>query len=208
MKRKSVRYGLLVACVALGACGETDLVMSELSELEAQDLAGAVMFATFNSTPESAPAPAGGPQMAPYEYQSAIDTEVACPLGGVVGVMADVLVVGDTESEAGSLDFSMTHVHDGCVVQSENDRLFTLWGAPSMALDLLVENNGQGVVEWGGSVTGAIDWATDGRMGTCEVALEFSARVEGDTAFDAEMAGAVCGFNVSRSLTVGGAQAS
>ena len=38
MKRIAVRTLTLAACVAFAACGETDLVMDELSEVEAQDL--------------------------------------------------------------------------------------------------------------------------------------------------------------------------
>jgi hypothetical protein len=94
-------------------------------------------------------------------------------------------------------------VHDGCGVLSENDRQFTLWGAPSLTLDLVVASNGQGVVEWDGSIVGAVSWVTDGREGVCEVALEFGARAEGTASFVAELAGQVCGFQVSRMLTVG-----
>lgn len=204
MKPNAVRSLVLAACVAFAACGETDVVMGELSEAEASDLAGAVLFATFNATGGAPPAPAPeGPQLAPYSYDGEVSTEVECPLGGLVAVTADVVVEGDTESEAVTIDYSMTQVHDECGVVSENEREFTLWGAPGLELDLLVATNGQGVVEWGGSVVGAVEWETDGRGNTCEVALEFEARVEAQESFDAALAGVVCGFEVSRSLTVG-----
>jgi len=194
----------LVACIAFAACDTTELVMGELSEVEAEELAGAMMLATFSSTENAQPAPApGGPQMTPVEYTAEVDTDVQCPLGGAVAVMADVVVNGDTDNPALVVDYSMTQVHDGCVVLSENDREFTLWGAPSLTLDLLVATDGVGVVEWEGSVVGAVAWVTDGREGTCEVALEFGARREGSASFDAELAGVVCGFNVTRTLTVG-----
>jgi len=194
----------LVACVAFAACDTTELVMGELNEGEAEDLAGAMLLATFSSTQNAQPAPApGGPQMTPVEYTAEVDTEVECPLGGAVAVMADLVVNGDTDNPALVVDYSMTQVHDGCVVRSENDREFSLWGAPSLTLDLVVATDGEGVVEWEGSVVGAVSWVTDGRRGTCEVALEFGARAEGSEAFDAEVDGVVCGFNVARTLRVG-----
>ncbi len=194
---------VLAAGVAFAACGETDLIPSELNEAEASDLAGAVMLATFSATGEQpAPAP-GGPAAAPYTYDASVESDVQCPMGGLVAVTADVLVEGDTESDAVEVDYSMTQVHDACVVVSENDRRFTLWGNPGLELDVHVWSDGAGVVEWGGSVVGAVDWVTDGRDGTCEVALEFGARVEAQESLDAELAGMVCGFQVSRNLTVG-----
>jgi hypothetical protein len=193
---------VLVAGVAFAACGETDPIPSELTEAEAEDLAGVLMLATFDATSgESGLAPAG-PAATPYTYDASLSTDVQCPLGGVVAVTADVTVEGDTESEAATVDYSMTQVHDGCGVVSENDREFTLWGAPGLELDLLVASNGLGVVEWGGTVTGAIDWETDGREGTCEVALEFEARLEVEVSLDASLAGVVCGFDVSRTFSV------
>jgi hypothetical protein len=128
---------------------------------------------------------------------------VECPLGGAVAVNADVAVSGDTETDAVSLDYSMTQVHDGCTVVGESERQFTLWGAPSLALDLIVDTNGQGVVEMAGSVVGAVDWATDDREGHCEVALEMEARIEAEVSVDYAVSGTVCGFDVSESLTVG-----
>jgi hypothetical protein len=101
----------LVARVALAACDTTELVMGELSELEAEDLAGALMLATFGSTGNGQPAPGpGGPQLTPVEHAATVDTQVQCPLGGTVAVVADVVVNADTENPAVALDYSMTQV--------------------------------------------------------------------------------------------------
>ena len=207
MNRKIVRLVALVACVGFAACGDsTDLVMDELSELEAQELASALMMATFTSAgalPQQPSAAPGGPQTAPAEYSFEFEGSVDCALGGSVGVVATLAVVGDTESEAGTVAYSMTQVHDACGVMSETEREFTLWGAPNMVLDFTVANNGQGVVEWGGYVEGAIEWVTEGRTGTCELDLEFSGREEGDAAMAADLAGSVCGFQVVHELDIG-----
>ena len=205
MNRKSFRIMALIGAVGFAACGETsDLVMDELSEAEAQDLAGVVMLATFNST-GSVPQPAGvsGPQAVPFSFAAEFDADVECPLGGLANVAASLEVSGDTESEAGSVEYSMTQIHDACVVMSESGRTFTLWGAPSMNVAFTVENNGLGVVEWAGSAQGSIDWMTDGREGTCAVQMEFDGRQEGEAALAAEMLGTVCGFSISQAVSIG-----
>jgi len=204
VRRNIVRsMTVLAAATALAACGETDLVPGELNEAEAEDLAGVLMLATFDATSEQpTPAPVG-PAAAPFVYQGSVENVVDCPLGGSVAVAADIVIEGDTESEAATVDYSMTQVHQECGVVSEQDREFVLYGAPGLELDLVVATNGLGVVEWAGAVTGTVDWETDGREGTCEVALEFDARLEEGVSLDASMAGVVCGFEVSRSLSVG-----
>lgn len=206
MNTKLVRLMALVAAVGFTACGETtDIVPGELTEAEAADLAAVVLFATFNSTgavPQPA-SPAGGPLMTPFTFASEFEGEVPCPFGGVVGVAASFEVSGDTENEAGHVEYSMTQIHDACVVESDAGRRFTLWGADDMSAAFSVVNNGQGVVEWSGSVQGGIRWETDGRGGTCEVGVEFSGRQEGDASATVNIGGLVCGLSVQQSLTVG-----
>ena len=206
MNRRSVRLIVLVTSAAFAACGgSADLEMSELTEGEAQDLAGVVLTATFTST-GSVPQPTptvSGPQLIPYEITTNIDLDVECPLGGTVALTAELGVSGDTDSAAGRVDYSMTQVHDACVVMSENQRQFTLWGAPSLGVDFIVENDGEGGVDWNGSIEGAVDWVTDGREGTCTVMLEFSGHAEGNTAASAQMAGSVCGFGIEQSVSIG-----
>ncbi|MGD8288380.1 MAG: hypothetical protein PVJ80_03410 [Gemmatimonadota bacterium] len=205
MRPNVVRTMALAASVAFAACGETDLPLDELNEAEAQELAAALVVQTFTTAEAGQPeAPAtAGAQLAPFSYDGSVETSVQCPLGGVVALAADVAVEGDTESEAVALDYSMTQVHDACGVVTDSERQFTLWGAPSLMLDLLVESNGQGVVEMAGSVVGGVDWATDDREGHCEVALEMEARIEAEVSVDYGMSGTVCDFEVSSSLVVG-----
>lgn len=208
MNSTLARLTTLVAAAGFAACGgSTDLVTDELSEVEAQEFASALMLATFNSAqsipqqPQLAP---GGPQAAPYGYSFDFEGDVECPLGGSVAVTASLEVDGDTETEAGTVDYTITQVHGGCVVSSEEgEHVFTLWGAPNLVLDFLVASNGAGVIEWSGSVLGNVEWVTEGRQGTCAVALEFGGRQEGEASLAAEVAGSVCGFAVSQELMVG-----
>lgn len=205
MNRTTVRLMALVATAALAACGTTDLVVGELTEVEAQDLAGAILVATFSGTGD-VPQPgqgANGPQPAPFEYSYSVDGEVPCPQGGLVAVEAELSVQGDTESEAGSVTYAMRQVHQGCGVTSENGREFVLDGHPALELGFMVVNNGQGVVEWGGSVEGGVTWVTGDRTGDCDANLEFSGRQEGEQSVSGEISGTLCGFEVSRSFSIG-----
>ena len=202
MASNPVRALALLATFALTACGDaTDLVMSELSEAEAAELGSALMFATFDGTGD-VPPPSSA-QRAPYEYTENVNGTVACPLGGGVAYDATVSVSGDTESEAGSITYSMTQAHDGCAVQSEQGTVFVLDGAPDITLQFTVVNNGEGVVEWGGSLEGAIRWVTENRTGTCEANFEFSGRQEGETSVSAGLSGTICGHSIVREFSIG-----
>ena len=206
MNSRLVRLVALVACVGFAACGDSTDPVEELTELEAQELASALMMATFNSAgavPQQPATSPAGPQTAPVEYSFDFEGSVDCALGGTVGVVATLDVVADTESEAGTIAYSMTQIHDACGVVSETEREFTLWGAPNMVLDFTVTNDGQGVIEWAGQVDGAIEWETDGRAGTCQVTLDFGGSQAGAAALAADLSGTVCGFEVDHQLTVG-----
>lgn len=206
MNSKLVRLFAVVTAVGLAACGGTDLELAELTEVEAQELAGMLLLTTFSNTgdvPSQPSAVAGGPQAAPFAFSSSFEGDFPCPLGGSVAVTAEFDASGDTESEGGRIEYSMTQVHDDCGVMSEELGQFNLFGAPSLTLDFVVENNGLGVTEWGGTVSGAVEWVNDGRTGTCTVALEFGGRQEGDAALTASFGGAVCGFQVQQDLSVG-----
>lgn len=207
MNTKLVRIFALVASVGFAACdGATDILPGELTEAQAQQLAGVVMSATFSSSGSipTQPAPtAGGPQQVPVTFAAEIETTLPCAGGGSVGVAASLEVNGDTESEAGNVDYQMTQIHDACVVTSEGGQTFTLWGSPSMNAAFTVNNNGQGVVEWAGSVEGSIDWQSSGIEGNCSVAMEFSGRDEAGASSVAQLVGTVCGFSIDQSMSIG-----
>jgi len=206
MNTRVVRVGILLASVAIGACGDSsDVVMGELTEGEAQQLAGVVMGATF-STSATVPQPAlgpDGPQAVPFTFANEIETTVQCDGGGVVGIAASLEVSGDTESEAASIEYQMTQIHDACVVTSDDGSTFTLWGNPTMNAAFTVETNGQGVIEWAGSIEGSIDWESDGREGSCSIDMAFSGRDEAGASSVADLVGTVCGFSIEQSMSIG-----
>ena len=209
MISKNVRVFALLALTSVAACGETTFEPGDLTEAEAMDMAGAVLYATFAST-QAPPQQQSGLAAAEYEYMANIETTVRCPLGGEVAVMADVEVTGETEAETVRVEYTMTQTHSSCVVQSEEGREFTLTGDPSLAFNLVVEADGAaGVIEWAGDAQGTINWSTDGMEGSCPVSLDFGGGLEGEsTSISGSMGGTVCGHTFNRSFSVSGASSS
>jgi len=192
----------LLAVFGVTACGDsTDLVLSELSEAEAAELAGALVFAAFEGT--GSVQPPSSAQAVPYEYTETVSGTVPCPLRGLVAYSATVTATGDTEQPGGSVTYSMTQEHDDCAVATENETVFVINGAPSLTLTFNVTDTGTGVVEWGGSLHGAISWVTGNRTGTCEAHFEFSGRQEGETVVVGGLGGTMCGHSVQQEFTVG-----
>lgn len=204
MNKNVVRMLALVGSLGFAACDATDVALEELTEVEAQEMAEVVMFATFVSVEDVPESPSGveGPAAAPFTYASEYEGVVQCPLGGSVAVAASFEANGDTESEAGSAEFSMTQVHDGCVGVSEADRMFTLWGDPDMNAAFTVENDGRGMIEWAGSMEGGLEWESEGRRGRCSINMQFSGSDQQGAVAAAQLSGTVCGHTISRSMSI------
>ena len=203
---RAARLFTLLAMVGLAACGESTDVLGDLTEGEASELAAAVFMTVLASAEEApdGPPPAAGPQAAPYTYTRDAEFAVECGLGGSVDVSASLDVEGDTQSEAGRIEYTMTQVHHGCRVASRNDVVFTLDGAPGLTVELVAENDGQGNAAFVGSLVGELAWETEGRGGRCEIALEFSGAIN-ETAQTAEfgVAGSVCRASIQAGGSVG-----
>jgi hypothetical protein len=208
MKRSKLGVMSLIAAGTLVACGDSTGVEVELSDAEAAALAEAVIQAAVfaTATGPAGPAPVSGPHAAPYSSQADVSFTADCLLGGSVAVDGSVDVSGDDETGAGRIELSVTHDHDGCVVESDNGVVFTFDGAPILGLDLVIESDGQGELGWAGTIAGAVDWATDEREGRCSIALDFAGLVSDvEDAIQISVEGAVCqrAVEVSWSLVVG-----
>jgi hypothetical protein len=198
MKRTVVptlRLLSLVASAALAACGESTGVEIELSEAEAAALAEAVVQSAIVATTNdlSGPALASGPRPAPYSAEAAVAFTAGCLLGGSVRVDGSVEASGDYETGEGRIELSVTHDHQGCVVEADNGATFTFEGAPALSLDLVIERDGEGELNWAGTIGGAVDWATEEREGRCTVALAFAGLVSDvENAIEISVEGSVC----------------
>lgn len=205
MRHATLRVLTLLATSALGACGDSIGVNTDLSEAEAAVLAEAVVQASMLATANggSGAAPVGGPQAAPYAFSNRVSFTSGCPLGGGVGVTGSVDVSGDTETGQGRIELSVTHEHQGCVVQTDSGILFTFEGSPDLSLDMVLESDGVGEVAWNGLLEGAVAWTTEGGEGRCSIALRFSGLVSNlQDAIAISVVGTVCRRTVEHSWSL------
>jgi len=202
-----VRLFALMATIAFAACGESTGLVGDLTEEEAGELAAVVFTTAFMSAAEApqGPAPVGGPLQAPFAYSHDVEYVAECALDGVVGVSASLDVEGDTQSDAGRIEYLLTLVHQGCSAASPNEVVFTVDGAPDMTVHLVAENDGQGHTTVVGSLAGRVEWSAEGHDGgVCEMDLSLTGSIDetaGTVQFD--VSGVICRFTVDASTTVG-----
>ena len=204
--KRSLRILSIVAGTALGACGDSTGLDVELSEAEAAALAEAVMQNAIFTTASgpTGPAQASGPAAAPYSSHMEVSFSAPCESGGTVDVDGEAEVSGDNETGEGRIELSVSHEHQGCVVEADNGVVFTFDGAPRLELDLVIESEGEAEVGWSGTIGGAVDWSTDERVGSCTVALTFSGLVsDAQDLIEISVEGAVCQRSVDLSWSLG-----
>jgi hypothetical protein len=204
---RPVRVLILMTAVTLAACGEsTGVTGDELSEDEAAQLATAVLATAVTSATDTPDGPVAvdGPQAAPIAISYDTEFVAECELGGSVAVEASLDIEGDTEVEGGRIEFSMTQVHDGCVVGSESGMVFTLDGAPEISGTVVVEADGLGSIAVAGRLEGRVEWETEGRSGACPMVLEFAgAASETSETGEFAVAGSICGVAIEYAASIG-----
>ena len=204
MNSKSVRLLALAGVISVAGCGDDVTGTGGLSEAEAQELAAAVLTAAITSAFQVPVdlSPVDGPALAPYSFESEWEGTGECPLGGTAGIDAVMSISGDDETQESSVDYTISLIHNACVVQSSTGN-FTLSGNPSLVMTMNAESDGEGSSSYEGSLNGAIDWQHDGRNGTCPIAYSFSgsASVTGSGSYSVN--GNVCGTSIQQEFNYG-----
>jgi hypothetical protein len=150
-----------------------------------------------------APAATDGPQAAPFSYSASVDTSLPCSGGGTVAISGSASINGDDETNEYLVTYDVTEAHQNCVETGENDQTFTLNSALSLGFVLETMVDGEVTsLDWDGSLTGTVDWATDDRSGSCSVSLTYAASFSGQS-ITATSSGTVCGTSVSEEFTYG-----
>lgn len=192
----------LALSLALGACNgdPTDIIEGDsLTEAEAAALAEVVagtLFSTWES--EAAAAPALAPARASGTIQ--VNDELPCEFGGSVAVSGSLAFDVDDETGDGTLQFSVTQVHDDCAAESEDGIGFILNGAPNITSSFIIISDAS-FLSFTGDYEGAISWATDEKSGRCSIDVEFE--LTGDVLAEtgsASLTGRVCGVTFQHSL--------
>lgn len=203
--KSSVRILALAGMLAAAACGDDGVSPGNLTEEEAQELATAIFSQSlFDALTLDYQQPAqtqGGPQLA--SYSATVESMGDCPLGGTVAIEAVVDVETDDQTGAGTIDFSVDLVHAACVVQGDMGTQFSITGNPDLAFDFLMSTDAEENAEFSGSVSGALDWSTEGKDGTCSIGYEFSGS-SSQNGFSFQTSGNVCGTTFSESFSFSG----
>jgi hypothetical protein len=205
------RTTILAAAVLLTACADSTEPEGGLTKDEAGSLAAAILNLSLDASLESggdgpfaAPGagPAAAPSAAPSSFSEHFSGEGPCALGGTM--FADVTASGsfDDATQSGSLDFKVEAKHHGCQVKTEEGRLFTIDGKPSIKAELhMVAKQGK-ALELSGSYDGDVDWQSDGKSGSCHFDLDFSGSVDMNTdKAAATMKGKACGATISHEFS-------
>ena len=204
MNRMHVRGAAIALILAAGACDDSPTNVGDLSQAEAEALAevvGAqVVNGAFSSRMQGGQA---GPAAAPVSYEESVSFTAEGEMGGTVAVNSDFSGQADDETGEGSFSFTLSQIHDGCVAESEDGIVFTLWGNPSVTAQLDMEVADE-ILSFDGSFDGAVDWETEDREGTCTIDVTFSVDLDGGMETGAaQMQGSVCGIDFSKSVNVG-----
>lgn len=177
----------------MGCGGSPGLALHELTLQEAEELAAATVFATFDVTSVVPPPPSGLPTegSSPFGWAIDFEAEVRCPGVGIVGVAADA-IVRDEPTGGETVRYRLTQVHNGCGVRRSDDRGFAVSGFPRSSADMFVEHDGSGRVQWSGSTTGELRWVQGDREGSCTFELTLDGRSD-EVEASATLDGSMCG---------------
>lgn len=182
--RRSVIAVLLAGALAAG-CSEGTTEPPDTSERlsEAESLALFEAMRAIQSDPDATII--GG---------SENSMVVACPLGGQITITIDV--VEESVADTARLRSDFTATPSACQVSSGGMR-FTVDGRPSVrerTVATIVGFFEAFTIE--GSVTGALDWQSDDRSGSCDIDMTLSGGLDSsgtEPSLAAVLAGSLCG---------------
>lgn len=208
MRRTRVGTIALLATLGLGACGDGATAPgATLSGPEAEAIATFLMTSSLDASDQGfAAAPAATDPLtarAVVDIDETVTAVIPCPLGGSVAVSQAVVGSVDTETGAMDLDAAQVQTHQDCAARDQEGSFdFVLNGAPDVNTSLTLSVDGLGALDMGGSMTGAIDWSSGDRSGTCSLTMEFSGGMDANGAASFTLAGSICGVDVTQSVSV------
>lgn len=203
MRRISLGGMALLATLAMAACGDSPTdTLGELSQEEAEALAQVVGQTVFSTWTEAEAPVQGLAPVAALIIESDVAVEAPCPLGGQVAISGTLVMDIDEVTEDVTLDYSVAQVHQDCSASSEEGIVFTLNGAPNITADLFLESVGEALSMTGG-YSGAVDWVTGDKAGTCSLSVEFSVEMNPVTEVGSgSISGTVCGTSFTETVSV------
>ncbi len=205
---RSTRPLAVAFALVAAACSDDPAAPSnELTAVEAAELAAilgdlAIEQGFSASSSGTAAAPAAVPSAVPVTFSTSVAFLADCPLGGAVDVDADLSGTLDVETGAVSTTMTVVQTHAACVAEGgETGTLFTLDGAPSVIVAMVLDSNAQtGDFAVGATFDGAVAWAAEGRSGTCSMDLDIDTSGNSISGTGTgTVTGSICGIAVSQS---------
>lgn len=184
----------------MGCGGSPELALDEVTLHEAEELAAATMFATFDVTSVVPPRPSGLPTLGdPLGWAVDFEAEVRCPARGRVALAVDAVVRRD--GDAREVDYRLTQIHDACGVNTASSDHVVVSGAPRSRARLTVLHDDWGRTEWDGHAEGELVWSRGERSGRCAFDLTFTGHATDVTA-SASLVGSACGQPLRQTLAL------
>ena len=202
--RKSV-LAIMSLGIVLGACDDAagpegdQLSRTEALQLAVQVLGTSEGAATGSMTMTGGAMTAGEAAGPPVDFTQTHASTHPCPAGGELAV--EFVLNGSYDEDTNSLqaDLDGTHVHSDCAFPHQGLTL-TVDGNPSIGFSMSIGAvDGAPSQPFTFSLDGGLRWeASDGRSGTCALALE---AVTDFAAQQRTIQGTVCGHTIDDSLT-------
>jgi len=205
MERMRAYLTAAVVCVAGAACGDgpTEVVGGlTQSELEAlAEVVGASVVSTLGNEDGRMAGSSRTPSAA-VRLERELNFTADCALGGSLAVSGQLDANVDQAARTGTLEYSLTQIHQECRVASQDGVVFTLTGAPHVTASLLAHAADR-VLSVEGAYQGAVAWSTEDKEGLCSLSVELDVVLDfSGASASAAMSGTVCGVLFSRTVSL------
>jgi hypothetical protein len=197
---------MATAAFALAACGGDDdptgvgNTGDPLNEAEIQEVFTA-LFGALDAIAFSPPtAPAQAPVTFSQDFQA---TNAPCETSGTINLIGGVDGTFDDMTGAFDFSFTLTMTPSSCTVPTSSGSI-TMNGAPNLVFLLDYAGASEDTFTADGSYTGGVSYSTsDGRSGTCQFDVDYSADVDFTTStIQQSTSGTVCGVSASQFTVV------
>jgi hypothetical protein len=190
---------LVVAC-SKDKASTTEPTGDTLTAAEANSLSDVLsqLVGFFNPNMGASPATAAGlaaQQGGNFNYNQTAN----CTNGGTVQVTGSYSYT--STASGGNFSGSVTQTPSSCKLTSEDGRMFTLNGNPSLTMALTMSmNSTTGAYNGTFHETGGLNWGTGGRAGGCTIDINITYNVTAAGVASGSASGTVCGQSVNESF--------
>lgn len=203
MKNATRLLAPFLAILAVG-CSSDSTGIGTITDAQAQAMASALFSLTQNAGTAAASAAPSAAQASPslVTVQNHVQLDAPCPLGGTVGL--DANLSGSADSTSMSITYGLVETPQACVARDDKSGMsFVFDGAPNLTANSTLYTNFLDTLSLNGTYTGAVDWSSDAGSGTCSIDMAFDGMWNpADSTGTVSLQGSVCNVQVQTSTTV------